>query len=151
VVKVAQSIDEARRQHVLVETATLALGKENGLNVTYPPFYGAESHPGDTSRIEDTDNDEWLALPADVWTLEHLLQAEKVLETLIKTKAWASHDETERWMPGLAEVGGHIDEGNALPSILNEISDRVEIVRVQTLSAYSGNAVRPGMVCRDLE
>ena len=144
VVKVAQSIDEARQQYVLIEEATLALSNENGLGLTYPPIYGAESHPGDTSQIEDTDNDEWLLLPADLWTLEHLLQAEKVLETLIAAKGWASQEETALWMPGLAEIGSQIDEDNALPSILAEIGGRVEIVRVQTLSTYSGTPVSTG-------
>ena len=144
VVKVARSIDEARQQYVLVEAATLALSKENGLGLTYPPIYGAESNPGDTSQIEDTDNDEWLLLPADLWTLEHLLQAEKVLETLIAAKGWASQEETALWMPGLAEIGSQIDEDNVLPSILAEIGGRVEIVRVQTLSTYSGTPVSTG-------
>lgn len=149
-VKVSQSIEEARRQYALVEEAGLAMTKDNALNVIYPPFYGPGSHPGDTSQIEDTDNDEWLLLPADVWTLEHLLQAEKVLEILIATKMWASEEDTKTWMPGLAQIGAQIDTDDALSSVLDEVRDRVEIVRVRTVSTYSGNAVRTlHSRCRD--
>jgi len=140
-VTVAQSVEEAKQQYTLVETATLALSNDNGLELTYPPLYGADSHPCDTSKIEDTDNDEWLSLPADLWTLEHLLQVEKVLETLIATKEWANREETQLWMPRLAEIGAHIDKDNVLPDILDEIADRVEIVRVQTSSEYSTTPV----------
>lgn len=143
-VPVATSAEEARHQYELVETATLAL-TENSWNLTYPPLYGADSHPGDTSIIEDTDNDEWLTLPADAWTLENLLQAEKVIETLLKTKEWARLDETQTWMPALSQLGLGFDEEDLLPAILEECAGRVDIVQVRTILNPTGKSV--SMAC----
>lgn len=137
IIKIAQSAEEARNQYVLVEEAMLALDEtaDPSLNLSYPPFYRKDSHPGDISSVEDTDNDEWLMLPADSWTLEFLLQAEKVIETLLATRTWATLEETRTWMGGLASIGAKIDKVDVLLSVLEEIKDRVEIVRVSTLSS----------------
>ncbi len=139
-VPIAKSSEEARQEYQLVEAATLALS-ENVWNLTYPPFYGTESNPGDTSTIEETDNDEWLMLPADAWSLEHILQAEQVIDTLLQTQRWANREEMQTWMPELSKIGAMIDPESILPSILEEIAGRVEIVRVRTLLDSSAKAV----------
>jgi hypothetical protein len=139
-VPLATSAEEARQQYDLVEAATLALS-ENSYNLTYPPLYGADSNPGDTSITEDTDNDEWLTIPADAWTLENLLQAEKVIETLLKAKDWAQLEPTQTWIPVLSQIAAEIDESNLLPTILEDCAGRVEVVQVRTLSNPTGKAV----------
>lgn len=140
-VHIAKSVEEARQQYELVEAAMLALS-DNTWNLTYPPIYGRESNPLDTSTIERSDNDEWLLFPAESWSLEHILEAEQVMRTLIDTKNWANRDETKLWLMGLSQIGTLIDPEGVLPGILDEITGQVEIVRVRTLSTSSSKAVR---------
>ena len=135
-VQIAMTAEEARHEYELVEAATLAL-VPNAWNLTFPPIYGTESNPTDTTTIADTDHDEWLTLPADAWSLEHILQAEQVINTLLQTKDWAQQESTQTWMPGVAQIGARIDLDNTLPAIWNEISGQVEIVRFRTLSSSS--------------
>ena len=143
-VHIATSAEEARLEYELVEAATMALSPHrHAWNITFPPIYGTDSSPTDTTTIADTDDDEWLTLPADAWSLEHILQAEQVLNTLLQTKKWANHDETQTWMYGVSQIGALIDPDHVLPAILEEISGQVEIVRFQTLSSsISHSAVR---------
>jgi hypothetical protein len=139
-VPLATCASEARREYQVVEAATLATSK-NSWNVTFPPLYGTGSGPWDTTTIEDTDNDEWLYLPADVWTLENVLQAEKVIETLLETKRWATLESTRTWIPALSDIASQIDEEDVLPDIFNDCKGRVEVARVRTLANPSGKSV----------
>jgi hypothetical protein len=138
---IATSAEEARLEYELVEEATLALDDKQ-YNLAFPPLYGAESSPWDTSTIADTDNDEWLSLAADAWSLEHIIQAEQVIDTLINVKDWATlEDTTKTWMPRLSQIGLVVDEGGLLPSVLNDISGTVEIIRVRSLTDPTGKSV----------
>jgi hypothetical protein len=124
-----------------VEEAYLALQPDTTYNLAFPPLYGAESGPWDTTTIANTDDDEWLTLDADAWTLEHILQAEQVIDMLIKVKEWAMREESTTWMPSLAQLALLIDEDNLLPSLRDEISGTVEIVRVRSLTDPNGKSV----------
>lgn len=140
VAPLASSAGEARQLYELVEAASLSLS-ENSLNLTHPPLYGADSNPWDTSIVEDTDTDRWIDLPADCWTLENILQAEKTLETLLLTKEWAMEETSTTWISGLSYIGSAIDPNNILLDILTDCKGRVEIVKVRTLASPSGRAV----------
>ena len=137
---IALSAKEARQEYQLVEEALLAL-QENDYGLSFPPLYGSESSPWDISTISNTDDDEWLTLTADAWTIEHILQAEQVIDTLMKVKKWASLEENETWLPNLSTIGQMIDKDELLPAIYNEIAGRVEIVRVRSLTDPNGKAV----------
>lgn len=130
-VSIAASSEDARQEYELVEQATLALS-ENPYNLTYPPLYGQHSNPMDIDTTPVTDDDEWLYLAPDDWTLEYIIQAEQVIDTLLNVKAWAAFDETEAWMPALSTIGLEIDPEDSLGAVRNEILDVIEIVQVRT-------------------
>ena len=87
-----------------------------------------------------TDDDEWLDLVPDDWTLESIIQAEKVIETLQNVKAWAGREECRQWLPALSEIGSRIDRNNSLSSIYEEIHESVKILRVRSLSDPGGKS-----------
>ena len=122
------------------EEALLALG-DNAYNLTYPPIYAMGSSPIDGETVIHTDDDEWLYMPADSWTLENLVQAEQIIRRLINVKEWADLDETQIWMPGLSDIGRQIDQDNELPNLYSEIDGVVDIVRVRTLNDPAGKSV----------
>jgi hypothetical protein len=130
-VSIAASSDEARQAYELVEQATLAL-QENPYNLTFPPLYGQDSNPMDMETIPVTDDDEWLYLAPDDWTLESIIQAEQVIDALQNVRAWAALEECQEWMPALSEMGLTIDPDGLLQEVHNEIIDVVEIVRART-------------------
>ena len=139
-ISIAKTAEEARHEYELVEQATLAL-QNNPLNLTYPPLYGKDSNPMDTERISRTDDDDWLDLAPDDWSLESIIQAEQVIETLRNVKAWAGTDECMQWLPMLSEIGLTIDNDNLLQSIYEEIHECVKILRVRSLTDPSGQGV----------
>ena len=141
VTHVATSIEDTKNEYALVEQATLALLNHDIPNLTYPPIYGTDSSPFDTNLIAETDNDEWLEFPTEEWTLEHILQAEQVIASLIKVKSWAEMDENQTWTPGLSFVGRDIDPDELLPQALSEIKGSVEIIRVRSIVDPSGRSV----------
>jgi hypothetical protein len=138
---IAMSAIEARKELYLVEEAVAAL-MDDTYNLTHPPYYAVDSSPWDTETLVYTDDDEWLELPADAWTLENLIQAEQVLRTLTSVKEWATRAESQTWLPGLSKIGRQIDDGgNRLPTLYSEISGAVEIVRVRTVADPGAKSV----------
>jgi hypothetical protein len=133
---IAMSAVEARNEYELVEEALTAL-----MNDTYPPYYAVDSSPWDTETLVHTDDDEWLDMPAETWTLENLIQAEQVIRTLTSVKEWASQTEAQTWLPGLSEIGRRIDDGENLPILYTEISGAVEIIRVRTVTDPDAKSV----------
>jgi len=129
-VSIARSTTEAREAYESVEQATLAL-YDNDYNLVVPPLYAQDSGPMDTSK-PITDDDEWLDLNPELWTLESIIQAEQVVDTLIKVRDWASSDQFETWMPSLAAIGRSIDTAHELDAVLQEIRDGVIIKRGRT-------------------
>jgi len=124
-VPIAMSAEEARKEYELVEQATLALEENYGLTV--PPLYGATSSPWDTDTIADTDHDEWLTLSFEDWTLEHVLQADQVIQTLLRVREWGGLSETQTWILSLSEIAQTIPRKELLP-VHQEIQGAVEIV-----------------------
>eukprot|EP00980_Cylindrotheca_fusiformis_P005000 scaffold1062_cov130-Cylindrotheca_fusiformis.AAC.6 len=129
--QIAASADEARKEYELVEQATSALS-DNPYNFTFPPLYGHYSNPMDTETIPETDDDEWLYLPPDAWTLESIIQSEQVIDTLQKVKAWAELDESKLWMPALSAIALGIDPDYSLQEVHSEIQNAVNVVRAKT-------------------
>jgi hypothetical protein len=142
---IADSAESARKEYERVEQASLAI-RNDIPNLTHPPVYGAESSPWDSSTVADTDNDEWLRLPLDVWTLENIIQAEQVIDTLLEVKEWGISEESQTWIPLLSEIGLLIDKDEDLRSVYDEISGTVEIVRVRSLTDPSGKSVSSGVL-----
>lgn len=122
---IASSAEQAREEYELVEQATLAL--EGVYDLAVPPIYGATSSPWDTDTKADTDHDEWLTLPLEDWTLEYILQADQVMNTLLLVHEWGNLSETQTWLPGLSDIAQTIAEVDLRPAH-NEIQGAVEIV-----------------------
>ena len=135
----ATSARQAREQYELVEQAVLALDGYNG--ISYPPIYGANSSPFDTKTTADTDHDDWMYLPGDQLSLEHVLQAEQVVHMLLQVKEWSCQIETETWIPSLCHFVKAIDDEVLIP-IQKELDGAVEIVRVKSLTDPNGRSVR---------
>jgi hypothetical protein len=99
---IATSADEARREYELVEQAMLALDDDaqcdDIADLTYPPLYAVGSSPSDTSTSPDSDDDDWMWLPLEELSLEHVLQAEQVLITLLQVKQWAQQTDVTTWL-----------------------------------------------------
>lgn len=138
-VAIAESKTETREAYESVEQATLAL-HDNDYNLVLPPLYAQDSGPMDTSK-PITDDDEWLDLVPELWTLESIIKAEHVVSTLIKVRDWPSADQFETWMPSLAGIGRSIDPAHELDKVLQGIRDVVMIKRVRTALDPSGKNV----------
>ena len=80
---IANNQQEAQQEYEAVAQAALLLKQKN-----YPPLYGSDSSPWDIENPAETDYDAWLELSARDSTLEHVLQAEKVIETFQLVKDW---------------------------------------------------------------
>lgn len=138
---VALSAEEARNEFQLVEQAMRCLQQADGL--TYPDMiYGNDSSPWDTKKIAVTDYDEWLTFPStEEWSLEHILEADQVIGTLLRLYEWANLATTVGLCPGLAEIGQRI-QAAALKSVHAEVTGSVEISRVRTYCDPIGKSVR---------
>ena len=141
-VSIALSAEAARREYELVEQAMLALNDAPGdetADLTYPPIYGIDSSPDDTSTCPDTDDDDWMWLPPDELSLEHVLQAEQVIITLLEVKQWAQQTDVSTWLPGLSDIGRGIPHDELLP-VLSQIGSAVEIARVRSATDPDGRS-----------
>jgi hypothetical protein len=135
---IAKSAKQAREEYELSEQALLALHGTNGLS--FPPIYGANSSPFDSTSVADSDHDDWIFLPGDQVSLEHVLQAEQVINMLIQVKEWSNKLETEIWIPSLSSIGkGIVDE--ILIPIQHELDGTIEIARVKSLTDPNGRSV----------
>lgn len=135
---IATSAEQARIEYELVEQATLALEGSNGL--VFPPLYGATSSPWDIGMVPDTDDDEWLKLSSDEWALEHIVQADQVIQTLLRVHQWGNLTETHAWTPGLSGIVQTISAVE-LQLVHNEIRGSVEVVRVRSIVDPHGRSV----------
>lgn len=143
---IAQSSSESREAYESVEQATLAF-HENDHDLNVPPFYAKDSGPMDTTTRPVTDDDEWLDLSPEEWTLESILQAEQVIGTLIKVRNWASSSKYEMWMPTLAAIGQGVDPNKELDAIHTEIGDAIKIQRARTALDLNGKNVSKTLQC----
>jgi hypothetical protein len=141
---IAASAEHARSEYELVEQAMLALEGSNGL--VSPPLYGAASSPWDTDTVPNTDDDEWLKLSSEEWTLEHILQADQVIQTLLQVHEWGNQTETRKWTPGLSCIA-HTISAAELHLAHNETRGSVEIRRIRSIVDPNGRSVRTGYSC----
>jgi hypothetical protein len=154
---IANSKDAAQKEYDYVEQATLSIlsssSSSSGTlpNVTLPPIYGANSGPQDISTIVETDDDEWLRLPGQVWTLEHILQAEMIMDKLTQVKKWGTRDSTQTWTPLLSQLGCMIDVEDVLSPMYKEVAGRVEIVRVRSITDPTGKSVRSSVLSLEMK
>ena len=141
---IAASAEQARREYKLVEEATLSLEGSNGL--VFPPLYGATSSPWDIDTVPDTDDDEWLKLPSEEWTLEHILQADQVIQTLLRVHEWGNLTETHTWTPGLSGIAQTISAAE-LQLAHHEIRGSVEVTRIRSIFDLNGRPVSSACIC----
>jgi DNA mismatch repair protein MutS2 len=154
------SASQARAEYDLIDQATLALQGMGGHNtnsntltnttLTFPPLYSADSNPWDTHTIPTTDDDDWLSLPIEEWTLEHILQAELVTKMLTNVLDWAEQDEIQTWMPLLSDIGRRMDR-EVLEAVQEEISGAVQVARVmvRSLSDPAGRSTYQFQLAQD--
>lgn len=139
---IAKSLEEVHSEYVVVEEATLLLtstsnAAKNGNeipNLTYPPIYGEDSSPYDVCTIPQTDDDEWLYLSPEEYTVEHILQAEQVIKKLLQIRQWSQQEAIQNFTPKLAQIASNIDgdDVNILSLVYGEISGNVEIIRIKS-------------------
>ena len=138
-IPIAASAVEAGRAYELVEQATLTLEQQkHDSNLTFPPLY--ESNPFDTRTIALTDDDDWIEFSSsDDWTLEHIVQAEQVIGTILRVYEWSQFDGVRTWAPLLAEIVSNIDV-DALRAVEEEIKGSVNICRVRSIADPKGRS-----------
>lgn len=140
--RIAANASEARHQYELVEQAMLVYDKRLFQhNLTFPPFFNNVDESDQTSsrfKIKKKDDyDDWFDLDPQQWTLENVLQAEKLIEMIVKVYEWSNNDNTLTWLPLLADIVHHINI-TSLQSILLETEKSIEIVRIRTITDPSG-------------
>lgn len=138
-ISIAESITEARHEYSLVAEAQFILKKAD--NSSYPPLYGSASSPWDTEHVAETDYDSFLrhAETSEESTLEHIIHAEKIIETIRKVRLWGNSDIVKEFAPSVAEIASSLDY-EILESLYQEISGTVAIKRVRTLTDPSGRS-----------
>lgn len=122
-----------------------------------PPFYAVDSlGPLDTTTAQTTatDDDEWLDFSpfavnrnnneSERWTLEHVLQAEHVLAKLVAVHEWSMLPRVASVAPDLVAADDDSESSriqvDRLRSVLSELRNAVEIVRVRTLTDASARS-----------
>ena len=138
----ALSLEEARTEYELVEQAMLALSGHDGLS--FPPIYGAESSPHDIDQAVDTDYDEWIWLPADELTLEHVMHAEQIVRTIRNVHEWSTQEATATWTPSLASICADLDN-DVFEKLGEDLFGTVEVVRQSTVTDPNGRSVSSAM------
>ncbi|KAG7346384.1 MutS2 protein [Nitzschia inconspicua] len=139
---IAQSAEEVRHHYQLVEEATALLHGSNdnpGDTVLYPPIYGADSDPFQVDTIPETDDDEWLWMPPNEITAEQILQAEQVLNSLLRLHQWSRREHSKSLAPHLAEMANEIDM-ESLKDVFAELEGAVEIKRVRSITDIQGKS-----------
>ena len=158
-IQMAQTRSEAVVGYEQVEQARLCLNDNNddgddpssSLNLSLPPILRndlvdrATSQKETNKKQEEEENDdfdEWLYLPSEEWTLEHVVQAEQLLKRLLKTIEWSQEESITTWTPALAAIMTPVYEyeNNYYQETLTLIQDAVDIRRVSTVQDISGRS-----------
>ena len=149
-ITIPNSLESVLKEYELVKEATILLQQStdddnDGKGLSYPPIYGAESDPFDVQTIPDTDDDEWLYLPPNQYTPEHILQAEQVIKILLQVSKWSTQQQIKDLVPNLSNIASQIidddsnddddspNNNNVLTSVYEEIEGTIEIVRVRSV------------------
>jgi MutS domain V len=177
---IATSMEEVNQAYALTKEAIALLSKVDKKFYTssplprpqYPPIYGVDSDPFDDVNIVTSDDDEWLYLPAQDWTVENLLHAEQVICKMLDVKEWgkknnpssnginnynpvesliSSTDDDEYQCtaaaPTLYEMAISIDSNNDLRSVYDTTSGTAEIVRAKSLVDPNGRSSYQMRLC----
>lgn len=134
---IAVDKEAAQEEYDVVAQALSVL--RNNEDCSYPPIYGSDSSPWDTENSAETDYDNWLELSAEESTLEHILQAEKLVETFVLVRDWAASAHVKEMAPTIAKIGRGI-ETDELKPVLHAIAGTVKISRVRTLTDPGGKS-----------
>ncbi len=146
IVKISQSVAECRHEWNLIREATKILSQNRlGLS-SLPPIYPKDSSPWDVNYQVDTDDDEWLIEASSTgWAtplqLEQVLQADQVIDRILKTHAWSNEENMVCEAPSISEICCEIDT-KTLVKVHEEINGSVLILKGR--SSYndpSGNKV----------
>ena len=153
IIKVAESLDEAQSEWMLIEEATRVLNghekrqssKKKKTSLPLPPIYGESSSPWTISNEADSDDDEWLVSITNGFSgpmeLENILQAEQVVTRIIGSHAWAQNSQISTRAPTLSEIFRGIDL-DVLNQVYEEIAGTVVIRKGnKSLSDPSGSKV----------
>lgn len=136
-ISVAGNEREAKDEYSLVAEALELLSDKT--DSSYPPLYGLSSSPWDTETVAETDYDSFLRTSMEASTLEHIIHAEKVIETIRNVKEWARCDLITEKAPELAELAASIDL-SVLDVLYEEITETVVIKRVRTVTDPNGRS-----------
>ena len=124
----ASTREEAIREYDLVEQAQLVVS--GSCNV---------SHPIPWADSGGTDDDEWLLMSPDEYSLENLLQVEQVLRLILSVCDWGRRDDITQWCPHLAGLTSTIPE-DRMRSLYTRVEGQVKYVRVQNAMDVSGKS-----------
>jgi len=136
-IAIATNAVEANQEFHLVAQAIELLKPES--NLSFPPLYGVSSSPFDTGTIAETDYDSFMRLLPEEATLEQIIHAEKVIETIRNVKNWGKLDIVQQKAPQLAEMADSIDY-KVLAPLYDDIAETVVIKRVRTLTDPTGRS-----------
>jgi DNA mismatch repair protein MutS2 len=141
----AASAKEAREQYDFISQALLVL--QNLKNVTIPPLYGYPSVDETATdpfvaTHQQEDFDDWMYLPAEEWTLQHILEAEQLLSMLLQVRHWAEQEEVQTWTPLLADLVAGNDKAawDDVEEVLREIKGSVVLRRVRSVMDPTGKS-----------
>ena len=131
IVKMSHSTAECKNEWRLIDEAMLILSQNNNGKIDIPPIYPGDSSPFDTSYTVDTDDDEWLIdIITKGWNgdleLENILQADQIVNRILKLDEWCSDISVQNNAPSIACLCGDI-EINKLQELHNEIKETVII------------------------
>lgn len=117
IIKVAQNLNEAQYEWMLIQEATTVLDghekkrpsdEEKKSILPLPPIYGESSSPWTISNEADSDDDEWLVSLMNGFSgpmdLENILQAEQIVSRIIGSYAWAQSSAITSRAPNLSGI-----------------------------------------------
>lgn len=132
----AKSAEEARLMHEKVRLAITLIDKNY-----IPPLYPNGGIFDTADNRIDTDDDEWIELSPDQYTLENILQAEQIVKRIVKVIQWAQANNTPGVLANaILDITTMTMNLDRWETIQLELQGAVEIRRVRTALDPTGRS-----------